>query len=195
MYSTYFLTGLGNPDKNYKYTRHNIGKEFVKYLSERWNIKIGKKRKNFLFGKGVRDEKEVYLFLPSTFMNESGKAVKEIVNSFKISLDALIIIHDDADIPFGRIKIVHFSSSGGHKGVSSIIEELGTEEFPRLKIGIGKNKEYRDLTEYVLGKFNDEEIKLMPDIFSVCEEAVDVWMKEGISKCMSLYNSRRVLLC
>ena len=191
----YSLIGLGNPGKEYKYTRHNIGKEFIKWLSKEWKIKINNKKENFLFGEGEKDGKEVYLFLPSTFMNESGKTVKEIIYYFGISLDTLMVIHDDADIPFGRIKLVHSSGSGGHKGILSIIESIGTEDFHRLKIGIGKNIRNGDLTEYVLEEFNKEEKMVIYKIFSLCEEAVKVWIEEGIDKSMNLYNSRRVLSC
>ena len=127
-------------------------------------------------------------------MNESGKVVQEIIHDFGLSLESLLVIHDDADIPLGKIKVVYSSSAGGHKGVASVIEYLGSQKFSRLKIGIGR-EENKDLTDYVLEEFQEEEKEVIGRIFSLCEEAIQVWISEGIDKAMSLYNNRRVLPC
>jgi len=188
------IIGLGNPGKRYENTRHNVGKKLVRWLSCRWGIPINKREKTHHFGKGKRSGKEIYLLLPSLFMNESGKVVQEIIHDFGLSLESLLVIHDDADIPLGKIKVVYSSSAGGHKGVASVIEYLGSQKFSRLKIGIGR-EENKDLTDYVLEEFQEEEKEVIGRIFSLCEGAIQVWISEGIYKAMSLYNNRRVLPC
>ncbi|NOZ63622.1 MAG: aminoacyl-tRNA hydrolase [Caldiserica bacterium] len=188
------IVGLGNPGKKYEETRHNVGKKLVKWLSRKWDIRTDRRGRTYRFGKGELGRRAVYLCLPSVFMNESGKAVQGIVHRFRLSLDSLLIVHDDADIPFGKIKLVYASTSGGHRGVASIIEDMGSHEFTRLKIGIGR-EENKDLVEYVLERFTPEEKKLMDEVFLLCEKAIGVWINEGIEKAMSLYSNRRILTC
>ncbi len=194
MVSPCCIVGLGNPGKEYEGTRHNVGKKLVKSLSRKWDIRIDRRGRTYRFGKGESEGRAVYLCLPSVFMNESGKAVQGIMHRFKLSLDALLVVHDDADIPFGKIKLVYSSTSGGHRGVASIIEHVGSHEFARLKIGIGR-EESKDLVEYVLERFTAEEKKVINKLFLLCEKAIAVWIDEGIEKAMSLYNNRRILTC
>jgi len=182
------IVGLGNPGKKYAKSRHNIGFKVVNCLAKELGVKQ-KKRKNYYLGKTIFEGKNILLARPLTFMNLSGTAVSKLVRYHKINIaDNLIIVYDDADLPLGIIRIRPKGSSGGHKGIQSIIQELGTEVFPRLKIGIGK--EEGNLRDYVLSKFSEGEKKIVEKTVNTSLKALLDIIQGDISKAMSVYNEK-----
>ncbi len=180
-----YVIGLGNPGKAYQDTRHNVGWLFVDFVAQRESL-------NFNPGKGdfvVAEGNNFCLFKPAVFMNLSGIAVKQIVDLYALDdLNKLIIVHDDADIKFGKLRLRLKGSSGGHRGVESIIYYLGTEEFPRLKIGIGR-KEDIELRDYVLSPFNKEEKEKLTEVFEKGYRGLKLYRDEGPLKAMNFINT------
>lgn len=184
------IAGLGNPGSKYSATRHNIGFRVIDRLSEEYNIPL-EERDAYMIGKGAIEGVNVILLKPLTFMNRSGLAVKKILKDANISadnlLDRLIVVHDDLDINAGAIKIRRGGSSGGHRGIESIIQELGTKDFVRIKVGIGRDKTV-PVEEYVLQNFKSSEKNLIEDAIIFASRAVTAVVTEGIDKAMSKYN-------
>ena len=184
----YLIVGLGNPGKKYEKTRHNIGFLIVSLLAKKYNITNINNEFDALTGRGEVAGDGILLVQPLTYMNRSGIAVKKIVNNYKISLDKLLIIYDDMDIPVGNIRLKNNGSSGGHNGMNSIITKLGVAEFPRLRIGIGHPPEEIEVTDYVLGFFAGEDKKLIADAANKAVSAVDLFLKDSLSQAMNKYN-------
>jgi PTH1 family peptidyl-tRNA hydrolase len=161
------IIGLGNPGKKYEETRHNAGFLFLDFLGKQWNFPEYSAEKKFssLISAGTRETEKALLVKPITFMNRSGEAVLALVNFFKLTPSDIVVIHDDLDLPFGTWKVSTDSGAAGHNGVASIIEHLGTKEFRRIRIGIGRPEDDSDPADYVLGRFTDEEQKELPGIF------------------------------
>lgn len=165
------IIGLGNPEKKYELTRHNAGFMFLDKLQKEWdfpNFEFNKKF-NAEISKNNSTEKEVLFIKPQTYMNLSGESVKAILDFYKLSPDDIIVIHDDIDIPLGKYKIATDSSSAGHNGVQNIIDQLGTQKFRRIRIGVGQQKEGAlvcrlDAHDFVLEKFKDEELEAIKKI-------------------------------
>ncbi len=182
------IVGLGNPDIKYAGTRHNIGFILIDHLAEIFQISLTAKKWDSLIGKGYIGEWQVLLAKPLTYMNRSGLAVAQILNFHKIPPQGLLVVHDDMDIPLGRIKIVRGGGSGGHKGVDSIIETLGIQEFPRLKIGIGRPLPQQKPEYYVLEPFSLEERSILKETLKKAERAAEVIVRQGIETAMNLLN-------
>lgn len=180
------IVGLGNPGKEYEKTRHNIGfmciDNYIK--NDLWKEKF-----NALYQEISINNEKVIFIKPLTYMNLSGQAVKSFAVYYKIDIDDILIIQDDMDLSLGQIKLKINSGSGGHNGIKSIISELKSENFPRLKIGISHNKNY-DTKDYVLGKFSAEEFEILNKTIENSKEIIDCFLKNGIEKSMNLYNSR-----
>ena len=185
---TYIIVGLGNPGREYRETRHNVGFLVVDRISERMGIPISKMRSKALIGKGVFNGEQIILAKPQTFMNLSGQAISGLVNFFKVPLDNILIAHDDLDLPFGTIRIRKFGGAGGQKGLGSTIEHLGTDQFPRMRIGIGRPPGRMDAADYVLRKFTGEDLDFARVIFDRAAEAAEVFINEGIDYAMNKYN-------
>ena len=168
------IIGLGNIGKEYDLTRHNIGFLCIEYLSDKYNIKIDKKRKKCIYGEGTIEDKKVVLVKPTTFMNLSGEAIVEIMNWYKIGLEDIIVIYDDIDIPFGEVRCKPSGSAGTHNGMKNILENLKSEQFSRIRVGIeNRNGVPIPLIDYVLTKFAKEEIdKLNKDSLEIVEKDV-----------------------
>ncbi len=168
------IIGLGNPGKEYQNTRHNVGFLFADALISNIQYPISKldKQINAEIVKGTLDKKRIIVAKPQTYMNNSGVAVQALINFYKLKPSHLIIIHDDKDIPFGEFKIQTNRGAAGHKGIQSIIDQLGTKDFTRVRVGVApQNKIIRDTAEFVLGKFTKEEQKLLTEvIIRVVEE-------------------------
>jgi len=181
------IVGLGNPGEKYRLTRHNIGANVAKRLAEANNI--GLKKVKFLsrFGEGKIGGEQINIILPFTYMNLSGKAVNLIVKYKRIALSDILVICDDADLKLGNIRIKPKGSDGGHRGLRSIIENLGTESFPRLRIGIGKEG---DLKYHVLAPFGKNEIEKVVKVEEKATDAVLCWLTKGITETMNIYNTR-----
>ncbi len=182
------IVGLGNPGKKYSQTKHNVGFMVVDKLANKYALKFNE-RTDYLISEGFIEGKKIALIKPLTYMNLSGIAVKKLVN--KEILDnlpnSIIVIHDDLDLPVGKIKIKKNGSSGGHKGIQSIIENLGTKNFLRIKIGIDKIKGI-DISEYVLSPFSKEQKALIKEKILQAVDAIAIILIEGVEKAMNLYN-------
>ncbi len=176
---SFLIVGLGNPGKTYDDTRHNIGFRIVKALAEKHKIAFRPSliRMKGSIGEGTIREREVRLLLPLTFMNESGLSVRKGIDFYKIPLDHLIVVADDVDLPLGTLRLRERGSSGGHKGLKSIEAHLGTQEYARLKVGVG-GRENGDLADYVLGKFTSEEQSALPEVIDRALEALELWLTE-----------------
>ncbi|MBA4349591.1 MAG: aminoacyl-tRNA hydrolase [Thermodesulfovibrio sp.] len=186
----WIITGLGNPGIKYSRTRHNIGFMIIDRLSEEYRISLEEKDLYFI-GKGAIEGFEVVLLKPLTFMNRSGIAVRKALKKFNVFpekiADRFIVIHDDIDLEPGIIKIRRNGSSGGHKGIESIVQETGTRDFIRVKVGVGKDKDI-SAEEYVLSRFKSSEKNLIADAIITAAQAVAKITTEGIEKAMTIYN-------
>lgn len=181
------IVGLGNPGKEYENTRHNIGFMIVDEYARRYNISSFKNKFNGLFAKVYRNGEYFILLKPLSYMNLSGTVVKRYASFFKIKPEDILVIHDDLDLPVGKIKIKFKGSSGGHNGIQNIIDNLKTEVFPHFKIGIDKNENimYKD---YVIGKFSKEDLEKINKIYSFSSDVIDDFLDSDIEKVMSKYN-------
>lgn len=182
----YLIVGLGNPGKKYEHTRHNMGFDTVDLLGEMAKIDIDKGVFNGLLGRGKIFDKDVMLFKPTTYMNLSGTAVRQVVDYFKIDLSDIIVICDDMALPVGTIRLRSKGSSGGQKGLQNIIDLLGTEEFKRIRIGIGEPQ--YDAIDYVLGKPLKEEMPLIEEAMQNAVEAIKEALRFDFERAMSKFN-------
>ena len=184
----YLIVGLGNPEEDYGNTRHNMGFDTVNKISKEYNIEINKKKFKGLYGSGIIEGEKVILLKPQTYMNLSGESVKEILKFYKLSTDNLIIIYDDIDIEAGIIKLRKTGGPGTHNGMKSVINEIQTEKFPRVRIGIGRPEYKSDLINYVIGKIPEQEIQVLDKSTTLAKDAVIEIIKNGIDKAMNKFN-------
>ncbi len=184
------IVGLGNPGRIYSQNRHNIGFISLSHFARRHNLKFAKREGRAKVALGEVAGKEIILAKPQTFMNRSGESVALLLKKFNLSLDDLVVIHDDLDLDLGRIRIRKGSGSGGHKGVSSIIEHLGSKDFVRLRVGIGRPQDSSpdEIVNYVLSDFTSEEKEIVKRLLPKIDEAILVLLSEGLSVAMSRYN-------
>jgi PTH1 family peptidyl-tRNA hydrolase len=184
------IVGLGNPEPKYDNTRHNIGFAVVDELAKVWQMPL-KENKRFqgLFSEGVsQGGQKVRLLKPLTYMNRSGQAVRAVTDWYKVEPRSVLVIYDDMDLPVGRLRMRLTGSAGGHNGMKSIIAHLGSQEFPRLRLGIGKSDGEKSTINHVLGKFAPEEFKVMDEILYISLKAIELGLKEGIEQSMNRYN-------
>ena len=189
----YYIVGLGNPGIQYENTRHNAGFITIDYLARKYSIDVRKIKFKSLIGQGVISGHKVMLVKPQTYMNNSGEAIIEIYKYFDFDHDKLIVIYDDIDIDFGSIRIRKKGSAGTHNGMKSIIYNLKFDDFPRIKVSVGKKPEYMDLANFVLSGFSKEEAKIIEDEVILAGDAIKMIIEEGIEKAMSIYNSKRLV--
>ena len=182
------IVGLGNPGKKYEHTRHNMGFDTVDLFSELAQIDIDKEAFKGLVGRGKVFDEDVYLLKPQTFMNLSGESVREIVSYFKIPVEDVIVIYDDMDLEPGMIRLRLSGSSGGHKGIQNIIEQLGTPNIKRIRIGIGKPE--FDTIDYVLSKPLKDERPLIDEAIDTAVEALKEILKNGFDSAMNKFNRK-----
>lgn len=180
------IVGLGNPGKKYEHTRHNMGFDVIDLFSELAQIDIDKDAFKGLVGRGKVFDEDVYLLKPQTFMNLSGESVREIVSYFKIPKEDIVVIYDDLDLDPGKIRLRLSGSSGGHRGIQNIIEQLGTENIKRIRIGIGKPT--YDTIDYVLGKPLKEEQVLIDEAIKKAVDALKEILKNNFDSAMNKYN-------
>ncbi len=187
----YIIAGLGNPTPKYFQTRHNAGFLALDSFAEKEGIAFSKHAFQALVGKGKILQKNCLLIKPSTFMNLSGEAVEAARRYYKVPVKQVIILYDDIDIPFGKIRIRKKGSAGGHNGIKSIIEQTGSEEFARIRIGIGKPpKNTYSLTDWVLGKFSEEELTSLSEKWEEVQKALLLMIQGQTEQAMSQYNGR-----
>ncbi|MEW5725465.1 MAG: aminoacyl-tRNA hydrolase [Thermodesulfobacteriota bacterium] len=184
------IVGLGNPGRQYLATRHNVGFAALEVLARLHGVSLGLMRFDSLIGRGRLHGTDVLLALPQTYMNLSGGAVKKIVAYFRVGLADLLVLHDDLDIESGRIKVAAGGGAGGHKGVASIIAALGSEEFARIRIGIGRPPAGWETESYVLGRFSPEEAELMDKVLASAARAAEVFVTEGVAAAQAQYNRK-----
>lgn len=184
----YLIVGLGNPEEEYSHTRHNMGFDVINKLAEKHNIKIEKNKFESLYGNGIIEGEKVILVKPQTYMNNSGEAVKPFADFYKIEPQNIIIIYDDIDILTGITKIRLKGGPGTHNGMKSVVHELGTTEFPRIRVGTGNGEKIQDLINYVIGKVSKEEYEKLEEGVNKGVVAVEEILKIGIEKAMSKLN-------
>lgn len=184
------IVGLGNPGDEYRLTRHNIGFLALEEFASFNNIKFKtNKRFNALVGEGLAGKEKILVAMPQTFMNLSGISVRAMLDWLKIGAGDMFVVVDDIALPFGAIRIRPKGSSGGHKGLNSIINSISAQGFPRMRIGILGRKNIRDLSSYVLARFNRTEQKNLPRILDAASQACGCWIKEGVDAAMNQYNN------
>ena len=182
------VVGLGNPGSQYVATRHNIGFRVVDLLADRLQVAIAKKEAKSLTGRGLWAGETLLLVKPQTFMNNSGETVLEISKFFKLPIENILVVVDDIDIGFGSLRIRAKGSAGSHNGMKSIVYLLQSDKFPRVKMGIGRQEEGRDLANFVLGRFSKEEQITINELLEKAADSVESIIKEGVSSSMNKYN-------
>jgi len=184
------IVGLGNPGKTYEATRHNVGFQIVRQLGQDLGIDLAEKGFKARFGRGALDHEPVLLITPLTYMNLSGQAVQRFVEEFNLTPADLIVVHDDIDLELGRIRIKKKGGDGGHKGIRSIIEHLGTGEFLRVKIGVGRPPSSQEVVDYVLSSFDPQEQEQFKEVLPKAIDAVKLLVLGEADKAMNIYNKR-----
>jgi peptidyl-tRNA hydrolase, PTH1 family len=188
------IVGLGNPGAKYAQTRHNVGFDLLDSLAKRWQVGFSD-RKQFqaIYGEGFSSNNaKIRLLKPQTFMNLSGQSVRATIDWFKLAPESVLVVYDDLDLPLGKIRLRLSGSAGGHNGMKSIISHLGTQNFPRVRIGIGKSSGEKDTISHVLGKFSAAEMPIVSEVIELVNDSIDMSLKQGVEKAMSLYNSQSI---
>jgi peptidyl-tRNA hydrolase, PTH1 family len=186
------IVGLGNPGAKYDRTRHNVGFDLVDRLAQRWQVSMTDQKKfQGIAGEGWAGRQKIRLLKPQTFMNLSGQSVRALLNWYKLNPTEVLVLYDDLDLPLGKMRMRLSGSAGGHNGMKSLIGHLGTSEFPRLRIGIGKSND--ETISHVLGKFMPAEATVVSEVLDLAADAVEWSLREGVEKAMSKYNGRSVV--
>ena len=186
----YVIAGLGNPGREYEGTRHNVGFMTLDALADKYNIDVREKAFKGLIGKGVIEGNKVILVKPQTYMNLSGECIRQVMDYYKVDPSEFIVIYDDISLVPGGIRIRKKGSAGGHNGIKNIIAHLGTQEFPRVRIGVGEKPARMDLADYVLGHFTDEDWKTMGERLETAGEIIKSFCLAGIDITMNQYNKK-----
>lgn len=184
----FVIIGLGNPGSRYDNTRHNVGFDTVDYLADKYGIKVSKLKFKALYGDGSISGERVILVKPQTFMNLSGESVREIIDWYKVPMSNLIIIYDDTDLSLGKIRVRPKGSSGTHNGMRSVIYQIQSDDFPRVRIGIGRPPESWELADFVLSKINGDDKKLINESIVNAADAAVTIVKSGVNAAMNKYN-------
>jgi peptidyl-tRNA hydrolase, PTH1 family len=184
----WLIVGLGNPGRRYAKTRHNIGFLVLEEIADRYEIDLTESRSGYRIGRGSIEGHKAFLAEPLLYMNVSGPVVQRICGKFNIQTENLIVIHDDLDMETGRLRIRKTGSSGGHKGVDSIIQSIGSRDFIRVKIGIGREPGIKS-EDYVLSKFARPEMNMIKDTIQRAADAVCSLVCEGVDKAMNTFNA------
>ena len=184
----YLIVGLGNPEQDYSKTRHNMGFNTVNKLAKEYDIEIDKSKFKGLYGTGIIENEKVVILKPQTFMNLSGESIRETMDFYKINVEDIIVIYDDIDVEPGKIKIRKKGGAGSHNGMKSVVENLKTEEFSRIRVGIGAPKYKSDMINYVLGSIPEDEAKLLDKGTTIAKDAIIEIIKNGIDIAMNKYN-------
>ena len=184
------VVGLGNPGRRYSGTRHNVGFTFVRRVAKAWETKLRKRRFSSKIAEVEKKKERIMLVLPQTYMNNSGVAVKQIMEGRNIQPEQLLVVYDDLDIPLGEIRVRKRGSSGTHKGMRSIVQEIETTQFPRMRIGIGPLPAGEDAVEYVLSCFDETEGVLLEESLKSASEALEMILDSRMEAAMNMYNQR-----
>ncbi|MBO5059747.1 MAG: aminoacyl-tRNA hydrolase [Clostridia bacterium] len=185
----YLVAGLGNPGKQYDMTRHNIGFEVIDYMAEQYDVKVKKLKFKGLYGETNIGGEKVILLKPQTYMNLSGESIREFASFYKIPVENIIIINDDIYLDSGKLRIRKSGSAGGHNGLKSIIYQLASDQFPRIRIGVNSpEREKEDLADFVLARFSKEEIPVLEDAIIRASKAAAEIISNNIDSAMNKYN-------
>lgn len=188
----YLIVGLGNPGKKYERTRHNMGFDTIDYLVEKHHIPQSGVKFNAMYGRGILGGQRAVFMKPLSFMNLSGGPVREMANYFKIDLEKeLIVIYDDIDLEPGQLRIRKQGSAGGHNGLKDIIQKVGTQNFIRVRVGVGAKPKEWDLVDHVLGRFTDSERKIVDESICRAGDAVEMILARGVDIAMNEYNKKQ----
>ncbi len=187
----FIIAGLGNPTRQYEGTRHNVGFEVIDTLADKYNITVETRKSRALIGKGIIGGQKVILVKPQTYMNLSGESIGALVSYYKVDEEQeLLVIYDDVSLDVGQLRIRRKGSAGGHNGIKSIIQHLGTDVFPRIKIGVGEKPKGFDLADYVLGHFSKGERVSMEEGYQKAAEAVEMIVQGELDAAMNVYNKK-----
>ncbi|MCT4597524.1 MAG: aminoacyl-tRNA hydrolase [Vallitalea sp.] len=187
----YVIVGLGNPGMRFTATRHNVGFEVIERLAYDNNIKMNKRKHKAIMGSGVIAGHKVLLVQPQTYMNLSGESIRAILDFYKCDENDLIVVYDDICFDIGKMRIRKKGSAGGHNGMKNIINHLGTNEFIRIRVGVGNKSPEWDLKDHVLSRFSEEEIKEMVKEVKRASDSIEKILHDGIDKAMNIYNVKR----
>ncbi|MDO4383672.1 MAG: aminoacyl-tRNA hydrolase [Eubacteriales bacterium] len=185
----YIIAGLGNPGQKYENTRHNMGFKAIDHLAEKLGIEVNRAKFKGLIGEGRIGTEKVILLKPQTFMNLSGQSVREIMNFYKIPEENLIVIYDDFDLPIGSIRVRKSGGPGTHNGMKSVVSELGSRKFPRIRIGIGNSD--GSTIQFVIGKVGSDEQKILDETAAAAAAAAEDVVRIGIENAMNIHNTRK----
>ena len=186
----YCIVGLGNPGRQYEETKHNVGFKVIDRLAEKYDIKVEKLKNRALVGDGTIRNKRVLLVKPQTYMNLSGESVREIVNFYKIPQERFVVIFDDISLAPGSVRIREKGSHGGHNGIRNIIDQMGTDQFYRIKVGVGEKPSGWDLADYVLSKFNEDDLPAMDEGMDKAVKGVELMLSRGIAEAANRVNQK-----
>lgn len=186
----YIVVGLGNPGQKYYDNRHNIGFRVIDKMAKEYSIKLNKLKFKSEYNEIRINGEKVILLKPQTYMNNSGEAIKEVKDFFEVETKNIIVIHDDIDLDYSRIKVKKSGGSGTHNGLRSILNHIKDKDFPRIRFGIGKPPEYMNLADYVLGNFSKNEVENLDDFIKESVEIVEYIINNGIDNTMNRYNSK-----
>lgn len=185
------IVGLGNPGTRYEQTRHNLGFWVIDLLAQRWQVSMSKRKFQAALGEGIFQGEKVLLVKPQTFMNRSGESVGPLMRFFDLPLSDLLVIYDDMALAPGVLRMRAKGSAGGHNGMKSLISHLGSDEFPRLRMGIGMPRPEMDSADYVLQVVSGEEHKILQRACVLAADAVELWLTDGVERVMNLYNRKQ----
>ncbi|MGD9364183.1 MAG: aminoacyl-tRNA hydrolase [Desulfobacteraceae bacterium] len=186
--TVYLVAGLGNPGSKYARTRHNVGFMVVDALADRYEISVQRSKFDVIYGRGTIEGIDVILAKPQAFMNRSGPPLRQLADYFRIQREAVVVIHDDIDLAFERLKIKEKGGDGGHKGIRSLIQAFGGDQFVRLRVGVGRSQTSGDVIDHVLGQFCYDERSALGDILQKATEAVATILSKGTKEGMNRYN-------
>ncbi|UFJ40539.1 aminoacyl-tRNA hydrolase [Brevibacillus humidisoli] len=185
------IVGLGNPGRKYEETRHNLGFKAIDKISDKWSIPVQQNKFRALVGEGRIESERILLVKPQTYMNLSGESVSEVLSFYKLTPDDLLVVHDDLDLPVGKLRLREKGSAGGNNGLKSIIQHLGTQEFKRIKIGIGRPEPGRSVSDYVLQVFSPSDREVVEQAVEQAAEAAVKWTGIPFLQVMNEYNQVR----
>jgi PTH1 family peptidyl-tRNA hydrolase len=188
------VVGLGNPGNNYEDTRHNAGFRVADKIAQDFNLLFNKTKFDTVFGRGFIEDVDVLLVKPMAFMNRSGPPLQKLAHYFRIPGEDMLVIHDDIDLAFGRLKIKEKGGHGGHNGIRSIMDAFGGGEFARLRIGVGRSEAGENVTGHVLGRFSDDKADMVTRVIAVARDAAVTVLCEGMKAGMNAFNRKDLLI-
>lgn len=184
----YLIIGLGNPEEEYRCTRHNMGFDTINKIAKTYQIEMKRRKFDAIYGDGIIEGKKVMLIKPQTYMNLSGKALIQFIQFYQVALEDIVVIYDDMDIEPGKIKIRKKGGAGSHNGMKSVVSELQSEEFARIRVGIGKPERKEEMISYVIGSIPEEEKDILEEGTTKASKAVIEIIKQGINQAMNQFN-------